>query len=255
MSEYLLSNLKQYRDLLPEKDKAPDALVFPLTSSAHEQGWRRLCKRAGIKDLHFHDLKHTAITNFGGKPIELNAREMAYMADHSLGTMTSKYEHIEMINDIREKLNFAVSDLYNEVAAHDLRKINKGAEKQIKESEKKLDKEKIAVFQIKGDGKILAPLGYYTKHNAYELLGVGWRQVENLVGFEAGRYVLKYDDGKKFIILDPGKVNIESVLQDMLGNQAAAQGMLEGLDELTSMAMSYFANPSETTPTGIVASR
>ena len=103
---------------------------------------------------------------------------MAYMADHSLGTMTSKYEHIEMINDIRNKLNFAVSDLYNgvEVTAHDLRKINKRAEKQIKESEKRLDKEKVAVFQIKDDGKIPAPLGYYTKHNAYKFLGV---DVEN----------------------------------------------------------------------------
>ena len=38
--------------------------VFPTTSSAAFQSWRRLVIRAGIEGLHFHDLRHEAISRF-----------------------------------------------------------------------------------------------------------------------------------------------------------------------------------------------
>ena len=41
--------------------------------------WRGLCKAAGIEGLHFHDLRHCAITNLAKK---LNVLELARMVGH-----------------------------------------------------------------------------------------------------------------------------------------------------------------------------
>ena len=42
----------------------PDQLVFPMTRDAFKQSWADVVKRAGITDLHFHDLRHEAGSRF-----------------------------------------------------------------------------------------------------------------------------------------------------------------------------------------------
>ena len=38
--------------------------VFPITTNSVRLAWDRLTKRAGVNDLHFHDLRHEAISRF-----------------------------------------------------------------------------------------------------------------------------------------------------------------------------------------------
>src|SRR5262249_492524 len=53
-----------YRSRVPEGERAPNERVFPISESALEQAWRRLCRRMGVTGLHFHDLRRTAGTYF-----------------------------------------------------------------------------------------------------------------------------------------------------------------------------------------------
>lgn len=41
-----------------------DAKVFPMTQGAFSKIWQRVIKRAKIRDLHFHDLRHEAASRF-----------------------------------------------------------------------------------------------------------------------------------------------------------------------------------------------
>jgi integrase len=105
LSRSLWTHLELYHSAIPEAQRASNSKVFPITGSAHEQAWRRICKRAGIQDLKFHDLRHIAATSFAAKPVDLLMRENAYMLGHSQGGMTSRYEHLELIESIRAKLD------------------------------------------------------------------------------------------------------------------------------------------------------
>jgi integrase len=121
ISKILRDNLQSYYNLLPEqdrkaeypvfqsrkKDKQGNSVILPLSPSAHEQAFRRLCKRAKppIANLTFHDLKHTALTSFAEKPIELGTRESDYMGAHKSERMGNRYEHLQMVESIRAKLD------------------------------------------------------------------------------------------------------------------------------------------------------
>jgi integrase len=120
--------LKKYHDELPEENRRPASLVFPITGTAHEQAWKRIVKRAGLlktKDdplviqrasvnakayyFCFHDLRHTAATDMRSKKIGLTADETDYMLGHIDKRMSARYEHIWdfLVDDIRDKLNRA----------------------------------------------------------------------------------------------------------------------------------------------------
>src|SRR5262249_46798348 len=38
--------------------------VFPISANSLKLAWKRVLRRANIKDLHFHDLRHEAIGRF-----------------------------------------------------------------------------------------------------------------------------------------------------------------------------------------------
>jgi integrase len=100
VSKWLCLHLLVYRSRVSEK--APSAKVFPISGSAHEQAWKRLCKRAGIQDFTFHDLRHTAGTNYD--EIGLTKSENEYMLGHAGGGTNSRYVHGQ-IELIRGKLD------------------------------------------------------------------------------------------------------------------------------------------------------
>ncbi|WP_425417163.1 site-specific integrase [Oricola indica] len=68
--------------------------VFPLTANALKMAWGRILKQAAITDLHFHDLRHEAISRFF--EIGLTVPEVASISGHRNSAMLSRYGHAQM---------------------------------------------------------------------------------------------------------------------------------------------------------------
>jgi integrase len=69
-----------------------DDRMFPVTPVAVRHSWERLRKRAGIKDLHFHDLRHEAISRFF--EMGLSVPEVALISGHKDYRMLARYTHL-----------------------------------------------------------------------------------------------------------------------------------------------------------------
>lgn len=65
--------------------------VLQVNSSPFRQSWRRLTRRAGIEDLHFHDLRHEAISRFF--EIGLTPPEVASISGHKTLAQLMRYSH------------------------------------------------------------------------------------------------------------------------------------------------------------------
>jgi len=63
--------------------------------------WKRLIKRTGIADLHFHDLRHEAITRFF--EMGLSIPEVALISGHKDFRMLARYTHLKA-EDVASKL-------------------------------------------------------------------------------------------------------------------------------------------------------
>lgn len=66
-------------------------LVFPLTKDALKMAWGRLLKVAKIEDLHFHDLRHEAVSRFF--ELGLTVPEVASISGHRDTRMLLRYAH------------------------------------------------------------------------------------------------------------------------------------------------------------------
>ena len=79
-------------------------LPFTLSKYALDKQFRRLCNTYGIKDAHFHDLRHQALTNFM-KDKNLNVAETMMIAGHSDPRMLLRiYNNLEA-GHVANKLN------------------------------------------------------------------------------------------------------------------------------------------------------
>jgi len=65
--------------------------LFPLSANAFRLAWERLTKRARIADLHFHDLRHEAISRLFEKG--LSVPEVALISGHRDLRMLLRYTH------------------------------------------------------------------------------------------------------------------------------------------------------------------
>ena len=77
------------------------ALVFPITTNALKLAWQRTVKRAEIEDLHFHDLRHEAISRFF--ELGLTLPEVALISGHRDYRMLFRYTH-PRAKDVAKKL-------------------------------------------------------------------------------------------------------------------------------------------------------
>ena len=66
--------------------------LFPVTPTAVRQAWDRVTKRSGIEDLHFHDLRHEAISRFFERG--LSVPEVALISGHKDPRMLFRYTHM-----------------------------------------------------------------------------------------------------------------------------------------------------------------
>lgn len=76
-------------------------LSFPYTPNALKLAWNRLKKKGNIKDLHFHDLRHEAISRFFEKGLSIP--EVALISGHKDVRMLFRYTHLKA-EDILKKL-------------------------------------------------------------------------------------------------------------------------------------------------------
>jgi integrase len=66
--------------------------VFPLSATCLNQAWQRAVKKAGIKDLRFHDLRHEAVSRFF--EMGMNIAEVALISGHKDVTQLFRYTHL-----------------------------------------------------------------------------------------------------------------------------------------------------------------
>jgi integrase len=90
----ILSEIRKVRRNEPE--------IFPLSSEAVKLCWVRLTKRAGLDDLHFHDLRHEAVSRFF--ELGLSVPEVALISGHKDPRMLFRYTHLKA-EDVGRKLN------------------------------------------------------------------------------------------------------------------------------------------------------
>ena len=70
--------------------------VFPVSANAIRLAWGRIRKKAGIKDLRFHDLRHEAISRFF--EIGLSVPEVALISGHKDARMLFRYTQLRAEN-------------------------------------------------------------------------------------------------------------------------------------------------------------
>lgn len=79
----------------------PSGRVFPTTAAALKKVFTRACERAGIEDLHFHDLRHEATSRIAKRMP--NLMELSRVTGHKTLQMLNRYYHVSA-TDLAEKL-------------------------------------------------------------------------------------------------------------------------------------------------------
>ena len=90
--ETLREQLQVTQNVLPIKATP----LFPLQADSLTGAFLRLCRRAGITDLHFHDLRHEATSRFfekGLNPVEVNT-----ITGHKDTKMLMRHTHLRAEN-------------------------------------------------------------------------------------------------------------------------------------------------------------
>jgi integrase len=73
--------------------------VFPITANAFRLAWGRVKQRAEVEDLHFHDLRHEAISRFF--EMGLSTPEVALISGHKDMRMLFRYSHATRQNILK----------------------------------------------------------------------------------------------------------------------------------------------------------
>lgn len=85
----------------PACPMGPSGHVFPTSANAIRLSWERLVRRIGIEDLHFHDLRHEAISRFFERGLSIP--EVALISGHRDFRMLFRYTHLRA-EDVVAKL-------------------------------------------------------------------------------------------------------------------------------------------------------
>lgn len=72
--------------------KEEGSRVFDLSREAVKCSWRRIMKRSALDDLHFHDLRHEAISRFFERG--LSVPEVSLISGHKDARMLFRYTHV-----------------------------------------------------------------------------------------------------------------------------------------------------------------
>lgn len=87
-------------ELLKSLPRSISGEVFPIKYFTLDAAFKRAVKRAGLKDFHFHDLRHTAITAMAEKLP--NLIELSAVTGHKSLSMLKRYYHPDVENLARK---------------------------------------------------------------------------------------------------------------------------------------------------------
>jgi integrase len=87
--------------VLGEQRRANFASPFPHTVRMVQWAWKQTTRRAQVEDLHFHDLRHEAISRLFEKGLSIP--EVAVVSGHRDFRMLSRYTHLKA-SDVGKKL-------------------------------------------------------------------------------------------------------------------------------------------------------
>ena len=93
------------------KSEDQNGRLFPITANSLRLAWTRATKRAELEDLHFHDLRHEAISRFFEKGLTMP--EVALLSGHRDLRMLTRYAHAQR-QLISQKLGAPVAIQANE---------------------------------------------------------------------------------------------------------------------------------------------
>jgi integrase len=91
---------KDALEIFKQRLDGSDDCIFPITPNAFRLAWEHVRVRASIDDLHFHDLRHEAISRFF--EIGLTTPEVASISGHRDVRMLFRYAHAERQSVIRK---------------------------------------------------------------------------------------------------------------------------------------------------------
>jgi integrase len=77
---------------LSTRTRAALAALEPLSPSQLEHRWQRACRRAGVADLHFHDLRHEVVTRLFERG--LTTEEVMGVSGHRTYAVLARYTHL-----------------------------------------------------------------------------------------------------------------------------------------------------------------
>jgi integrase len=80
-------------------DSRDSARVFPMTGNSVRLAFEHLRVRAGMPDLHFHDLRHEAVSRLFERG--LNLVEVAAISGHKELKMLQRYTHLRAVDLVR----------------------------------------------------------------------------------------------------------------------------------------------------------
>jgi integrase len=84
----LTANGLQIIDSLAKDDER----LFPITTNAFKQAWKRVQRRSGLTDLRFHDLRHEALSRYC--ELGLSIPELSVISGHKDPRMLFRYAHL-----------------------------------------------------------------------------------------------------------------------------------------------------------------
>ena len=78
---------------MPESQPLPTGRIFSrwVNRNPFTTAWARAMHRTGIKDLHFHDLKHTFLTRLQNLHVDYEVRQ--WLGGHKMPGVTASYSH------------------------------------------------------------------------------------------------------------------------------------------------------------------
>lgn len=89
------------RDMLIRMGTKSTGKVFSYTSAGIKSTWRQAMERLEIKDMHFHDLRHEAISVLFERG-RLDMMEIAAISGHKSLSMLKRYTHLKAQNLVRK---------------------------------------------------------------------------------------------------------------------------------------------------------